>query len=719
MAEAQSTGGTICVSPGVGTITLASRIDVQGTPGLSLSIVGNGVTIVGSSDNNDGSALYFVTPWTNVSRQCQFFGTSCPAVEVVAVATTTFTRGQALDGGAVWTGEAVDLTLDHDAFSSNSSGPRNVGGAVDVAEKGTLSVIDSSFLSNSDACDSCGPDGGGAIISNGDPITVTGSTFAGNSTSGPGGAIDAGYGGKVLVTESTFSDNTSSGGNNNLGGAIYATGTLDVVASTFVGNSATSGATIWGTETTMAASILKGVSGVATCAGPVTSAGYNLSDEVIDSCSLTAVGDRVAAASLVGLGPLAANGGPTMTIMPLGGSAVVGVIPSNTTVQVDGQSTPLCPTTDQRGVTTPSTDSCAAGSVQGQAPEITSAPSATFAAGVSSSFEVTAAGVPDPTFAFTGTLPEGVTFQDATGLLSGTPKTPGHFPIIVTATNGNGPDAVQRFTLIVTPPPPPPPVPQGYWLVGADGGVFSFGSAPFLGSTGGVHLNQPIVGMAATTDHRGYWLVGADGGVFAFGNAGFFGSIPGLGIAPEGSPTSGPRLASPIVGMVASSNDRGYLLVAADGGVFAFGDARFVGSCPGSGRCTGATTAIVPGPTGSGYWIVTALGRVFPFGDVSFYGQPGPQRSAAVGALRSPSGKGYWILLADGATLAYGDARQFGRAAGLSVATPATAMCGTVDGDGLWITTPQGKVVALGSATDKGGMAAQHLNASIVADSGF
>ena len=282
------------------------------------------------------------------------------------MATTTFTRGQALDGGAVWTGEAVDLTLDHDAFSSNSSGPRNVGGAVDVAEKGTLSVIDSSFLNNSDACDSCGPDGGGAIISNGDPITVTGSTFAGNSTSGPGGAIDAGYGGKVLVTDSTFSDNTSSGGNNNLGGAIYATGTLDVVASTFVGNSATSGATIWGTETTMAASILKGVSGVATCAGPVTSAGYNLSDEVIDSCSLTAVGDRVAAASLVGLGPLAANGGPTMTIMPLGGSPVVGVIPSNTTVQVDGQSTPLCPTTDQRGVTTPSTDSCAAGSVQGR-----------------------------------------------------------------------------------------------------------------------------------------------------------------------------------------------------------------------------------------------------------------------------------------------------------------------------------------------------------------
>ncbi len=37
----------------------------------------------------------------------------------------------------------------------------------------------------------------------------------------------------------------------------------------------------------------------------------------------------------------------------------------------------------------------------------------------------------------------------------------------------------------------------GYWFVAADGGVFSFGNAHFHGSTGAMHLNQPIVGMAA------------------------------------------------------------------------------------------------------------------------------------------------------------------------------------------------------------------------------
>ena len=37
---------------------------------------------------------------------------------------------------------------------------------------------------------------------------------------------------------------------------------------------------------------------------------------------------------------------------------------------------------------------------------------------------------------------------------------------------------------------------QGYWLVASDGGIFTFGNATFYGSTGGIPLNQPIVGMA-------------------------------------------------------------------------------------------------------------------------------------------------------------------------------------------------------------------------------
>jgi N-acetyl-anhydromuramyl-L-alanine amidase AmpD len=66
---------------------------------------------------------------------------------------------------------------------------------------------------------------------------------------------------------------------------------------------------------------------------------------------------------------------------------------------------------------------------------------------------------------------------------------------------------------------------DGYWEVGADGGIFSYGAAAFHGSLGGVALNAPIVGGAATPSGEGYWLVGQDGGVFSFGDAQFYGAI--------------------------------------------------------------------------------------------------------------------------------------------------------------------------------------------------
>ena len=59
---------------------------------------------------------------------------------------------------------------------------------------------------------------------------------------------------------------------------------------------------------------------------------------------------------------------------------------------------------------------------------------------------------------------------------------------------------------------------------------------------------RPIVGMATTSDGKGYWLVAADGGVFAYGDAAFAGSIGAT------------RLNAPIVG-IAGNGTGGYLLV--------------------------------------------------------------------------------------------------------------------------------------------------------------
>jgi hypothetical protein len=38
---------------------------------------------------------------------------------------------------------------------------------------------------------------------------------------------------------------------------------------------------------------------------------------------------------------------------------------------------------------------------------------------------------------------------------------------------------------------------RAYWLVASDGGIFTFGHAPFLGSMGAVRLNRPVVGIGA------------------------------------------------------------------------------------------------------------------------------------------------------------------------------------------------------------------------------
>jgi hypothetical protein len=65
----------------------------------------------------------------------------------------------------------------------------------------------------------------------------------------------------------------------------------------------------------------------------------------------------------------------------------------------------------------------------------------------------------------------------------------------------------------------------GYRLVAADGGIFDFGGAPFLGSSGGQHLNKPMIGISASDG--GYITVASDGGVFTYGNAAFYGSLAG------------------------------------------------------------------------------------------------------------------------------------------------------------------------------------------------
>jgi len=261
---------------------------------------------------------------------------------------------------------------------------------------------------------------------------------------------------------------------------------------------------------------------------------------------------------------------------------------------------------------------------------------------------------------------------------------------------------------------------HGYWLVGADGGIFTFGAAGFYGSAAGTVLQRPVTGISPTADRRGYWLAAADGGIFAFGDAGYFGSVPGLGIGPTGAVGEAKHLDQPIVAMVPSVDGAGYLMVASDGGVFAFGDAHFAGSCPGIGGCTGQVVAVQPDASGLGYWLITSTGAVYSFGDAPYYGGAGGTASPITAAVRTPDGGGYYLLAADGTVTPFGDAVDFGGPnTGTEIPTAHDAIFATATGDGFWVAGADGGVDGYGYAPYAGSMAGSPLNAPVVAGAGW
>ena len=223
----------------------------------------------------------------------------------------------------------------------------------------------------------------------------------------------------------------------------------------------------------------------------------------------------------------------------------------------------------------------------------------------------------------------------------------------------------------------PTPDGQGYWLVGTDGGVFSYGDAPFEGSLGALRLNGPVVGMAPTTDGKGYWLVALDGGTFAFGDAVFHGSMGAT------------RLDRPVVGMAPTPDGKGYWLVAADGGIFAFGDASFLGSMGGKSLAA-SVVGMAPTPDGKGYWLVAGDGGVFAFGDAGFHGSTGGQQlpASVVGIAATPDGRGYWMAGNDGSVYSFGSAHAYGSSAGTKPLAPVIAIAATPDGKGYWLLEP-------------------------------
>ena len=120
-------------------------------------------------------------------------------------------------------------------------------------------------------------------------------------------------------------------------------------------------------------------------------------------------------------------------------------------------------------------------------------------------------------------------------------------------------------------------------------------------------LNGPVVGSIATATGRGYYMVATDGGIFSFGDARFHGSMGNR------------RLNKPVNGLVPTSDGKGYWLVASDGGIFAF-NAPFRGSMGGR-QLNKPVIGMVR--YGKGYLMVASDGGIFSFSNLAFVGSLG------------------------------------------------------------------------------------------------
>jgi outer membrane protein assembly factor BamB len=250
------------------------------------------------------------------------------------------------------------------------------------------------------------------------------------------------------------------------------------------------------------------------------------------------------------------------------------------------------------------------------------------------------------------------------------------------------------------------------------GGVFGFQNAALV---------TPDADGSIGITVAGYFAVTANGGNYVQGIVQHFevqGSNFQIADAPGGWPQFHHDAA--LTGFVGggaaqgscdrpAASQNGYLTVASDGGIFAFGQ-DFCGST-GSIALNRPVVGMAAVPRQGGYWLVASDGGVFSYGDAGFYGSTGSLKLNApvVGMAATPDGRGYWLVASDGGIFSYGDAGFYGSAAAVP-GQDIVAMAASPDGLGYWEVSTTGRVFSFGDATPAGDIPSLglHLNGFIV-----
>ena len=419
----------ITVGPGV-TVSI-SRVTVTGGRG--------GGTNLGSSANSGGG----------------IFNSGRLTLRDTVVSNNS-TTSQGIGGGGIFNAGGATLTLTNCLVWGNTAGGGAIqqgglitGGGIRNANSGLLTLIDTTVSNNAAHL-------GGGIWNNG-TLTMTGSTFSGNSAGVDtstnvvmdGGAIYVSSAqGTGSITNSTFFNN----GAKSHGAAIANAGTLNVTNSTFAENWTQTGpggaVSTLGNVLTIKGSILSNAAGNCLVSGGLlVSDGYNLSTDA--SCQLGGAGDVMSTPAGLDPAGLQDHGGPTQTIALLSTSAAVDRIATPCT---DADENPL--STDQRGVMRPQGNGCDSGAFElNGAAEPTIAGFTPTSGAVGTPITITGTAFSGAmVVAFAGTNATSFTVDSDTQITTTVPQGATSGPIAVTTPGGTTISAANYTVLMGTAP---------------------------------------------------------------------------------------------------------------------------------------------------------------------------------------------------------------------------------------------------------------------------
>ncbi|MEA2374305.1 MAG: hypothetical protein QOD53_768, partial [Thermoleophilaceae bacterium] len=299
----------------------------------------NTATSIGGSGGGDGGVTYGLGLYrTSGSIVADHFNASGNSMRVNGTGPGDADGGVAYAGGAyVSASDPETISFDDSAFEGNSidahaegsgSGGVPYGAGFYAYGSGAVALTRAGISANTEDATARGTGNGGVAYAPGlytsAPATLTNVTIAGNSAdAGAGSAATGGvaYGGGLYMTgggnvlNATVAGNrvlTSAGGTS-YAGNVYPGGTIHVKNTIVSGGQATT---------------------KPNCNTALTSDGHNIEDK--DECGFHAGGDQFNKDPT--LGPLANNGGPSLTRRLLPGS-----------LAINSGDNSGCPATDQRG----------------------------------------------------------------------------------------------------------------------------------------------------------------------------------------------------------------------------------------------------------------------------------------------------------------------------------------------------------------------------------